>query len=210
MSNIKIKICGITRIQDAEYAVRLGADAIGVILSTDSPRKIDLAQAAQIRRYVPESVDLVGVFVDESKEFIEQACEQIGLDVIQLHGAESAGFASSLQLPYIRAVRAQSRPQVQQEVEDHSAARAILIDPYVKGIHGGTGQQLDLRYWPASFEPPMATDRLILAGGLNPSNAAQRVAEAQAKSVDLSSGVEAAPGIKSMPLMQALFAALRP
>lgn len=193
----RIKVCGITRTSDAQAAVQLGVDAIGMILHAESPRAITTQAAQTIRSVVPAFVSLVGVFVNADQEFIEQSCQQIGLDLIQLHGDESSEFATQLDRPFLKAIRVKDKQQVIAQANDFLGSRALLLDPYVKGVHGGTGQVLDTAMWPnAEVQQP-----LILAGGLSPDNVYQRVTELQPFAVDLNSGVEQAPGIKSPSLI---------
>lgn len=194
----RIKICGMTDVAQVEHAVSQGVDAIGVILHANSPRTISTQQAKLIRRSVPVFVSLVGVFVDADETCIEQAIDQVGLDIVQLHGKETESFASSLSRPYIKAIRAKYQAQVTEESGAYPSARALLIDPYVKGKHGGTGRSLDSNLW------PHGADRmpLILAGGLAPDNVACRISEFSPFAVDLNSGVEVRPGIKDPALVE--------
>ena len=204
MNRIRVKVCGITRPQDAREIVRLGVDALGVILHADSPRKITIEQAQQIRKEVPAFVSLVGVFVDCPSDTIDNYSTRIGLDLVQLHGDETNANGNSLNRPFIKAIRARSIKQVQEKVMDYPAARAILLDPYVKGLHGGTGKTLDLSLWPK--KPPLP---IVLAGGLDPDNIAAVVTAVAPYAVDINSGVEIEPGIKSPAKVAAAMAALQ-
>lgn len=202
MQPIKVKICGMTRPQDVAMAVAQGVDAVGMILHATSPRLIDKEQARKIRAVVPEQVKLVGVFVDAPAELVANYTQDIGLDVVQLHGDETRDFADSLALPYIKAIRAKDSDQVAQQVKQFASACAILLDPYVPGQHGGTGKQLDLSLWPKTTD-----HKLVLAGGLNPNNIRQTVLASRPYAVDLNSGVEIEPGVKDIRLIrQALHA----
>lgn len=203
LNRTRIKVCGITRPQDAQAIVALGVDALGMILHANSPRTISVEQAQQIRAQVPVFVTLVGVFVDCPTDTINDYANRIGLDVIQLHGDETNADAQRLNTPFIKAIRAKSLEQVQTAIGDYPNARGILLDPYVKGQHGGTGQSLSLSLWPKKSSQP-----LILAGGLAPENIAKAVMEFQPHAVDLNSGVEIEPGIKSPKLVAAAIAAL--
>lgn len=211
MSFVRVKVCGITRPQDAELVVELGVDAVGMILHADSPRTISLQAATEIRRWVPAFVNLVGVFVDAPEEFLRRAYEQVGLDLLQLHGAETPAQANQLGLPYIKAVRAKSLAQVQEQIIAHSRARAILLDAYVQGQAGGTGQRVAPNLWPEEnvagakqVSPP-----LILAGGLTPDNIVQAVEDFRPFAIDLNSGLESAPGEKGEHKVRSAFSALR-
>ena len=193
MNRTRVKICGLTREQDVQVAVEAGVDAIGFILHADSPRKIDINQAARLRRNVPAFVNVVGVFVDAEVEFVRKMANEIGLDTIQLHGQESPDYVKSLNLNYIKALRTKSSEQVMQACKSYSDATALLLDPYVKGRHGGTGQLLDHTKWPSE-----QTDvRLILAGGLSPTNISERLSLLSPYGVDINSGIESSPGIKN-------------
>ena len=193
----RIKICGMTNVTEVEHAVALGVDAIGVILHANSPRRISLRQAKLIRDVVPAFVSLVGVFVDADREQIESSIEAVGLDIVQLHGLETDSLGQSLSRHYIKAIRAKTVEQVNQDCAKFPNARAILLDPYVKGQHGGTGQTLDVNLWP-SLESGQS---LILAGGLSADNVAERVRQFSPFAVDLNSGLEVEPGVKDPRLV---------
>ena len=202
----RIKICGMTEPRTVACAVELGVDAIGMILYADSPRTISIDKAIEIRSMVPAFVTLVGVFVNAPISFMTDSYEKIGLDLLQLHGDEDADFVQSLGLPYVKAIRARSIAQVEQNILNFEKARAILLDPYVKGQHGGTGQALNLDLWPASLAE---STNIILAGGLSPSNVSQRLAAVSPYAVDLNSGIERSPGQKSISLMTEAVRAVR-
>jgi len=186
-----------TNVTEVEHAVALGVDAIGVILHANSPRRISLRQAKLIRDVVPAFVSLVGVFVDADREQIESSIEAVGLDIVQLHGLETDSLGQSLSRHYIKAIRAKTVEQVNQDCAKFPNARAILLDPYVKGQHGGTGQILDVNLWP-SLESGQS---LILAGGLSADNVAERVRQFSPFAVDLNSGLEVEPGVKDPRLV---------
>lgn len=194
MARVRSKICGITRPADARIAVAHGVDAIGIILAADSPRLINSITAVEIRAEVPAFISLVGVFVDADIATVKDLQSAIDLDLVQLHGAESAAYAAELQLPYIKAIRAQNAAQVAEEIAQYQSARAILLDPYVAGQHGGTGQQLDTALWPVAGDD---TPPLILAGGLSADNLVNAINATYPYAVDLNSGLETHPGIKS-------------
>ena len=193
----RIKLCGVTRVADAEHAVDCGVDAIGMIFHPPSPRNISIEQAQQIRQVVPAFVTLVGVFVDVSAELINQTAAQIGLDLVQLHGNETNDFGRCLNTPFIKAIRAKNAAQVATNVRQFADARAILLDPYVKGLNGGTGHQLNPEFWPHKHSQP-----LILAGGLAPNNLASALTQLQPYALDINSGVESQAGIKDNSLLE--------
>lgn len=192
-----MKLCGLTRAEDARQAVDLGVDAIGMILHADSPRLISAQQAQLIRAEVPALVTLVGVFVNCAVEKINRLADQIGLDLIQLHGEESNTFAERLDRPFVKAIRVRSKQQLEQEIDNFPGARALLLDPYLSGHHGGTGQQLDLSLWPSN-----SRQKLILAGGLSAENIKQCCQSTKPYAVDINSGVESSAGIKDMSLLK--------
>jgi len=193
----RIKVCGMSQPDNVSAAINCGVDAIGMILHADSPRVITLEQAKAIRSVVPAFVSLVGVFVDCDAQKINLYCEQAGLDLVQLHGSESNCFAKQLSKPFIKAIRAQSKEQLDEQVQQYPDARALLLDPYVKGQHGGTGKQLDLALWPVKAEQP-----LILAGGLSNDNVNDAVRAVSPFAVDLNSGIEDSPGLKNINLLE--------
>jgi len=193
-----------TRSEDVRAVVTLGVDAIGVILHAESPRLISLEQARRLRADIPALVSMVGVFVNASVEKVNLFAREIGLDLIQLHGDETNDYAKALDQPFIKAIRVKDGPQLEHAVQQFPDARALLLDPYVAGRHGGTGKRLDSRLWPKSSEK-----KLILAGGLAPDNLASAVARTNPYAVDLNSGVEHRPGEKSDDLIAAALAALK-
>lgn len=199
---VKVKLCGMRQPEQVRAAVDLGVDAIGMILHANSPRLIDVKQAQLIRREIPAFVSLVGVFVDCAADTIDHYAKQIGLDLAQLHGNESDDFGKRLSVPYIKAIRARSAEQVAAQVTVYPSARALLLDPYVEDQHGGTGQKLDLDLWPQSEH------KLILAGGLSHQNVAAATAEAKPFAVDFNSGLESAPGVKDLTLVEQALIAL--
>jgi len=192
LKRTRVKVCGMTRTEDVRAAVKLGVDAIGMILHADSPRTISIKQAQLIRAQVPAFISLVGVFVDCPAQTINEYSELIGLDLVQLHGLETNEFGAALDTPFIKAIRARSADQVLSAVMQYPQARALLLDPYVKGKHGGTGQLLDPQQWPATER------KLVLAGGLSPGNVADAIRQLNPFAVDLNSGVETSPGFKDV------------
>lgn len=197
LNRVRVKVCGMTEADQVERLVMLGVDAIGMILHADSPRLINIKQARRIRAVVPAFVSLVGVVVDCPSSTLKQLVEDVGLDLLQLHGNETPEFAESLSVPYIKAIRAHSLEQVAIEVNQFPSARAILLDPYVKGQAGGTGKQLDFSLWPKQCDK-----KLVLAGGLASGNIKAMVNQFKPFAVDLNSGVECSPGIKDLDQVQ--------
>lgn len=196
----RVKVCGVTKAEQARELVDLGVDAIGVILHANSPRKIELSDAKAIREQVPAFVSLVGVFVDCEIAHLNNYAEQAALDLVQLHGAETLDYTEQLNKPYIKAIRAKSVDQVNQQLTDYPTARAILLDPYVANQHGGTGLELEASLWPKNHSE--SVQRLILAGGLSTVNVKEAVKRNQPYAIDLNSGVETSPGIKNIDLVK--------
>ena len=190
--SVKIKICGITRAEDAETLVRLGADAIGLNFYEPSPRYVSTHDARKLSRAVEGEMMRVGVFVDAPAATVQEAVEQVGLDVLQFQGAETPAYCASFGLPYIRAVRV--RGTVDQEAMEarYSEALAILLDASVAGLRGGTGHRFDWDQWP---ERPGLN--YMLAGGLTPENVRGAVERLRPWGVDVCTGVESpVKGIK--------------
>ncbi|AKX56276.1 N-(5'-phosphoribosyl)anthranilate isomerase [Thiopseudomonas alkaliphila] len=190
MSLMRVKICGITRLEDALCAIEAGADALGFVFYEPSPRYISAEQAASIIAQLPPFVTCVGLFVNTPIAQVKSLALQIGLDLIQFHGDETAAACDGVGLPYIRALRMQPGQAIAQIAESYQKARAILLDAWVPGIPGGTGETFD---WAAI--PPL-TKPLILAGGLTVDNVVQAVLQVRPYAVDVSGGVELRSGVK--------------
>ena len=190
--SVKIKICGITRAEDAEALVRLGVDAIGLNFYEPSPRYVRPHYARELSRAVEGEMMRVGVFVDAPAATVQEAVEKVGLDVLQFQGAETPAYCASFGLPYMRAVRV--RGTVDQEAMEtrYSQALAILLDASVPGLRGGTGHRFDWNQWP---ERPGLN--YMLAGGLTPENVRRAVERLRPWGVDVCTGVESSvKGIK--------------
>ena len=192
----KIKICGLTRPQDAQAAAELGADAVGLVFYAKSKRCVDAAQAAEIVATLPPEVAKVALFVNESAEQICRILGTVPIDIVQFHGDEAPEFCRQFGKPYWKAVRVQSAQDIAEAAERYADAAALLLDAHIEGQYGGTGQVFDWRLLPATMPLPW-----ILSGGLNPGNVAAAVRQTGAAWVDVSSGVEQAPGIKNRDLM---------
>lgn len=191
MSVVRCKICGITRLEDALAAVAAGADAIGLVFYARSPRSVSIEQARSIVAGLPPFVTTVGLFVDMPQAEIEQVLAAVPLDLLQFHGDESAADCDALKRPYIKALRVRAEDDVTALVDAYPDARAVLLDTFVDGVPGGTGQAFDWALVPARLGKPV-----ILAGGLTPENVAAAIAQVQPYAVDVSGGVELAKGIK--------------
>lgn len=187
----RVKICGITREQDALAAVKSGADALGFVFYGPSPRNIDTETAASIVRCLPPFVTTVALFVNADGARIAEVVDTVGVDLLQFHGDESAEFCAAHGRPWLRAVRMKPGVDLKHEAQRFSAARALLLDAYTPGVPGGTGECFDWKRIPSELA---ATS--VLAGGLDPANVAEAVRQVRPYAVDVSGGVEAAKGIK--------------
>ena len=188
---IKVKICGITRIQDALSAVRLGASAIGLVFWKKSTRYIDPYKASKIVMALPPFVSVVGVYVDPSTEWVEETCSIAGVSLLQFHGNETPEFCSQFSLPYIKAVRVKKGTDLLKYAARYSSSSGLLLDSYMEGNPGGTGCTFDWNLIPKKMSLP-----LILSGGLHAKNVNKAIMVAKPWAVDVSSGVELAKGIK--------------
>jgi phosphoribosylanthranilate isomerase len=187
----RVKICGITRRQDAEFVVKSGADAMGLVFYEPSPRAVTTAQAALITAQLPPFVAIVGLFVNASAEMVRQTLKQVPLSLLQFHGDESAEFCEQFNMPYIKAVRMQSAADLKKADMYYTNASALLLDSYQHGVPGGTGQTFDWSMITAISKP------LILAGGLTTENVAAAIKQVSPYAVDVSGGVEESKGLKS-------------
>lgn len=197
-SRTRVKICGITRTEDALAAASLGADAIGFVFYEPSPRAVTIAQAQAIIAQLPPFVSVVGLFVNADADNVHRTLDTLPLDLLQFHGDESADYCSQFEMPYMKALRMKPGIDLAAAIADFGAARAILVDAWDAEHFGGTGQVCDWSH------PGLAcgNNRIVLAGGLNPANVADAVRQVQPWAVDVSSGVESAPGIKSSDLIR--------
>lgn len=188
----RVKICGITRSQDAVAAARAGADAIGLVFYPPSPRNIDIGQARQICDALPPFVSKVALFVNAEAELIREVCDAMPIDIIQFHGNECPDYCQQHGLPYIKAIRMREETDLHKEREHYAVASALLVDAYKAGVPGGTGESFD---W--SLIPDDLAGEIILAGGLTPDNVSDAITQVHPWAVDVSGGVEESPGVKS-------------
>lgn len=204
MSRITIKICGLTRPADVTAAVEAGADALGLVFVPASPRALEPAQAAALVTDLPPFITLIGLFMDPQPAQVEAVLAAVPLDQLQVHGTESAAACARYGRPYIKTVPLGETTDPQRLYDAaaaHPRARALLIDGHGVGELGGQGRRVgrlaDGRRWGEVLARP-----LVLAGGLAPGNVAAAVAAAAPAAVDVSSGIERAPGIKDPALMR--------
>jgi len=196
MTGVRVKICGMTRSVDVQAAVQAGADALGFVFAKRSKRALDTALAAELVAQVPAFVCRVGLFMDQDQAGVAHVLDQVPLSLLQFHGSEDAEFCRQFGLPYIKAVSMDSDLAVLRAVDEYSDAAALLLDSHAPGGVGGTGAVFDWALVPAASMP------LVLAGGLTPENVRRAVEQVKPWAVDVSSGVEDAPGIKNEELMR--------
>jgi phosphoribosylanthranilate isomerase len=190
-SRVRVKICGITRPQDALAAANAGTDAIGLIFYEKSPRYVTIDSARLIVKTIPPFVTIVGLFVDAMKDEINTVLDNIPLDILQFHGDESDEQCQQYSRPYIKAVRMREQIKLDDVADQYSGASALLLDTYVKDARGGTGIVFD---W--LMIPPERNKPIILAGGLTPENVREAITQVKPYGVDVSGGVETGKGIK--------------
>ena len=203
MSVVRSKICGITRIEDALIAAEAGADAIGLVFYAKSPRAVSIQQARDIVAALPAFVTTVGLFVNASREELNDVLAGVALDLLQFHGDESPAECESYQWPYIKALRVRPGDDIAQLAAPYAKARGILLDTYVPGVPGGTGAAFDWSLVPSGLLQPV-----ILAGGLSVANVQAAIEQVRPYAVDVSGGVEAGKGIKDAAKIRAFMQAV--
>ncbi len=194
MSAVRSKICGITRIEDALAAVEAGADAIGFVFYAKSPRVAAL----------PPFVTTVGLFVNASRCELGEILDAVPLDLLQFHGDETSAQCEGFHRPYIKALRVKAGDDIAAACRAYPGASGILLDTYVEGVPGGTGEAFDWSLVPQGLSKP-----IILAGGLTADNVAQAIAQVRPYAVDTSGGVEQSKGIKDPAKIKAFIQAVR-
>ncbi|MBI5782176.1 MAG: phosphoribosylanthranilate isomerase [Gammaproteobacteria bacterium] len=200
----RVKICGITRIEDAMAAAQAGADAIGFVFDLKSPRHINPDQALKIARALPPFVTTVGLFVNAAPGTIEAILSRMPLDLLQFHGNETHEQCRRYHRPYIKAIHMQADVDLHEKAQLYNDAAGLLLDTYVADAAGGSGQSFDWGRVPSDLGKPV-----ILAGGLTPENVAEAVRKARPFAVDVSSGVEQSKGIKDAGKISAFVEAVR-
>jgi phosphoribosylanthranilate isomerase len=192
--DITVKVCGLTRSEDVQACASAGADALGFVFAR-SPRRLSAGAAARLVAGVPEGLLRVGLFMDQAEADIEAVLERVELDLLQFHGRETDGFCAGFGLPFIKAISISEAGRGRQS-ETYPSAAGVLLDSHSPGSGGGTGRSFD-------WSQPVAVDLpLWLAGGLNPTNVGEAVRRFSPYAVDVSSGVEDAPGIKNHTLIK--------
>ena len=203
----KVKICGITNAEDAAVAVEAGADALGFVFYRKSPRYIEPTLARQIIMNLPPLVIPVGVFVDEDQQVIRSLMDDCGLEIAQLHGNESAVYCKELGRTILKALRVKDRSTflALAEYRGRAGVRGFVLDAFSEQAYGGTGQMID---WQLAAEAAKAAN-ILLAGGLTPDNVTKAIQAVHPYGVDVSSGVERAPGKKDHEKVRAFIQAVR-
>jgi phosphoribosylanthranilate isomerase len=199
-----VKICGITRPEDALAAARAGAHAIGLVFYARSPRHVTPARAAEIIRVLPPFVTTVGLLVDATAEEVRAALAEAPVGLLQFHGDEMPEFCRQFRRPYVKAVRVKPGVDLLQYAQDYHDAKALLLDNYVEGLHGGSGVAFDWSLIPRGLPLPV-----ILSGGLTPENVTEAVRRVRPSAVDVSSGVESAKGVKDAQKIAAFIKGVR-
>jgi len=188
---VRVKICGITRVEDALVAVENGADAIGLVFYEPSPRAVSVEQAIKIVSQIPAFISIVGLFVNAEERFVRDVISNVALDLLQFHGDEAPEECSSYGLPFMKAIRVKSDTNLVQCAKDYSVSRALLLDTYTEGVAGGTGHTFDWGLIPSDLNMPV-----VLAGGLTAENVGSAIQQVKPYAVDVSGGVELSKGIK--------------
>ena len=201
LSRTRVKICGITRQEDAFAAINAGADAIGLVFYGPSPRSLSVEQAALIAEAVPPFVTIVGLFVDPDEALVSNVLKHVRIDLLQFHGLESRQTCEQFSRPYIKAIRIKPEDDLESTFAKYPTAEGFLLDTYRPGIPGGTGETFDWSLFPKQSNKP-----LILAGGLSPDNIVSAIETTRPFAVDVSGGVESAKRIKSTELINQFIA----
>ena len=200
----RVKICGITRDQDAHAAVDCGADALGFVFYEPSPRYIPPALASRIIATLPPFVTTVALFVDAEPAQVAATLRQAGVDLLQFHGDETADYCAHFGRPWIKAVRVAADTDLQAAQRRYAGARALLLDTYRPGVPGGTGERFDWDLVPAEL-----ASRIVLAGGLTPVNVGDAVRRVRPYAVDVSGGVEVEKGVKDAARIESFIQEVR-
>lgn len=200
----RVKICGITRPEDALAASQAGADAIGLVFYEASPRHVDLERARAILAVLPPFVTTVGLFVNAPAEAVRALLAALPLDLLQFHGDETPEYCRAFGRPYLKAVRVRPGVDLVEWAARFADSRGLLLDAFVEGVPGGTGRSFDWSLIPAGLPLPV-----VLSGGLDAANVGEAIRRVRPWAVDVSSGVEAAKGIKDAAKIAAFMQGVR-
>jgi phosphoribosylanthranilate isomerase len=204
MVRTRVKICGITREQDATAAVQLGADALGLVFYPKSPRHVKLAQARNVAIAVAPFVTVTGLFVNASEDHIRDVLANVPLGLLQFHGQETNEQCNCFGLPFIKSIAMQRETDLLSLMSGYPDAAGFLLDAWQPELHGGGGVAFDWQQVPEGIPVP-----IILAGGLTPGNVATAISSVQPYAVDVSTGVEVDKGIKSREKIEAFMREVR-
>lgn len=201
----RIKVCGLRDRDTVLKTIEAGADAIGLVFYPPSPRYVSIETAAEISAALPGFVSLVGLFVDADAKFVRSVLESVPLDLLQFHGDETLADCTQYGRSFIKALRVKPDTNLVEYAQNyaHPLCRGLLLDAWVDGVPGGTGEMFDWQLLPERLPLP-----LILSGGLNPSNVQQAIKTTQPWAVDVSSGVESSKGVKDLQRVYAFINAV--
>lgn len=194
----RVKICGITRMQDAQDAVRCGADALGFVFYEPSPRAIQIQTAYDIITHLPPLITAVGLFVNPEPETVERILAQVPLDLLQFHGEETPEQCERFARKYIKAIRMRDDTDLYEVQRQYNSAQGLLLDTYHPALAGGSGEVFDWSRIPNDLSKP-----ILLAGGLNADNVSEAIRRVRPYAVDVSSGVEQHKGVKDKSKIEA-------
>ena len=194
----RVKICGITRVEDALTVSRHGVDAIGLVFYEKSPRNVNVDQAVEICKSLPAFVTVVALFKDADEDFVRSVISQVPIDLLQFHGTETEAFCLQFEKPYIKAVGMSGQNDITDFAKQYTTARGLLLDSHAIGEDGGSGHVFDWGTIPKNIQGQIA-----LAGGLTADNVAEAISQVRPFAVDISSGVESSGGIKDEALIKA-------
>lgn len=204
MNRVRIKLCGMTRVEDAVLAATLGADAIGLVFALDSPRRLSCAQARSIRDALPPLVASVALFRDQDAPRVREVIAAVQPDLLQFHGSEDDAWCAQFGRAWFKAIPMGDGAAALPQLARYPSADGLLLDAHTSGTAGGRGRAFDWSLVPQDLPQPV-----LLAGGLNPDNVAEAIRIARPWAVDVASGVESAPGIKDAVKMRRFIAAVR-
>lgn len=199
----RIKICGLTRLEDVRAAVAAGSDAIGLVFYPPSPRYVERETAAVLARAVPPFITVTGLFVNAAPAEVRETLAVVPVHLLQFHGDEDEAYCRQFDRPYIKAARVKPGMDLLQYAAGFPSAQAIVLDAFVDGF-GGSGKTFDWNLIPSELGKP-----LVLSGGLNAANVGEAIARVRPAAVDVSSGVESAKGIKDADKIRSFVAAVR-
>lgn len=208
----RIKLCGFTREEDVQHAVAVGADAVGMIFFSKSRRAVGIEQAKALRALVPPFVDVVALFVNPEADYVREVIHEVNPDILQFHGTESPATCASFGKPYLKAFHVgapglETRQEVLEQCLRYQTAGAWLFDSFSAGF-GGSGEGFDLSLLGGVVNSPQARP-VIVAGGLTPENVGSSIRRVRPFAVDVASGIEESPGIKSAEKMTAFIQAVQ-